>query len=190
MKQGRAVRQPNAAVVVSQDDDGLLLQPAPLQRLDPLTRGSLFHEIQAEFFPIVKAMERGGEGRLAALFGLVGAINLPIIHYSVLWWRTLHQGQSISIAGGSSIAPELLWPLPLTMIGFTALFAAVSLMFAGNVLAAVGQRPAEGAAVLIAYTVHTQQAVKADASQGSWWPKGLRQAGTLVGLARFELATP
>jgi len=72
--------------------------------------------------------ERGGEGRMAALFGLVGAVNLPIIHYSVLWWRTLHQGQSISLAGGSSIAPELLWPLPLTMIGFTALFAAVALM--------------------------------------------------------------
>ena len=72
--------------------------------------------------------ERGGEGRMAALFGLVGAVNLPIIHYSVLWWRTLHQGQSISLAGGSSIAPELLWPLPLTMVGFTALFAAVALM--------------------------------------------------------------
>jgi len=72
--------------------------------------------------------ERGGEGRMAALFGLVGAVNLPIIHYSVLWWRTLHQGQSISLAGGSTIAPELLWPLPLTMLGFSALFAAVALM--------------------------------------------------------------
>ena len=72
--------------------------------------------------------ERGGDGRMAALFGLVGAVNLPIIHYSVLWWRTLHQGQSISISGGSSIAPELLWPLPLTMVGFTAIFAAVTLM--------------------------------------------------------------
>jgi heme exporter protein C len=72
--------------------------------------------------------ERGGEGRMAALFGLVGAVNLPIIHYSVLWWRTLHQGQSISISQGSSIAPELLWPLPLTMLGFTAIFAAVVLM--------------------------------------------------------------
>jgi heme exporter protein C len=72
--------------------------------------------------------ERGGEGRMAALFGLVGAINLPIIHYSVLWWRTLHQGQSISITQGSSIAPELLWPLPLTMVGFSAIFAAVTLM--------------------------------------------------------------
>ena len=65
---------------------------------------------------------------MAALFGVVGAVNLPIIHYSVLWWRTLHQGQSISVAQGSSIAPELLWPLPLTMFGFTAIFAAVALM--------------------------------------------------------------
>lgn len=72
--------------------------------------------------------ERGGQGRMAAIFGLVGAINLPIIHYSVLWWRTLHQGQSISVAGGSTIAPEILWPLPLTMLGFTAVFAAVTLM--------------------------------------------------------------
>ncbi len=71
--------------------------------------------------------ERGGEGRMAAIFGLVGAINLPIIHYSVLWWRTLHQGQSIGLTG-SSIAPSLLWPLPLTTLGFTLLFTAAILM--------------------------------------------------------------
>ena len=71
--------------------------------------------------------ERGGEGRMAAIFGLAGAINLPIIHYSVLWWRTLHQGQSISL-GGSSIAPALLWPLPLTLLGFTGLFTGAVLM--------------------------------------------------------------
>lgn len=71
--------------------------------------------------------ERGGDGRMAAIFGLAGAINLPIIHYSVLWWRTLHQGQSISLSG-STIAPSLLWPLPLTLIGFTGLFAAAVLM--------------------------------------------------------------
>ena len=72
--------------------------------------------------------ERGGEGRLAALFGLVGAVNLPIIHFSVLWWRTLHQGQSISLGGGSSIDNAILWPLPLTLLGFTLLFAAIVLM--------------------------------------------------------------
>ena len=71
--------------------------------------------------------ERGGEGRMAAIFALVGAVNLPIIHYSVRWWRTLHQGQSISL-GGSSISPDLLWPLGLTMVGFSSLFAGVVLM--------------------------------------------------------------
>jgi len=71
--------------------------------------------------------ERGGDGRLAALFGVVGAINLPIIHYSVLWWRTLHQPQSITL-GSSSIAPELAWPLRISVLGFTAIFAALVLM--------------------------------------------------------------
>lgn len=71
--------------------------------------------------------ERSGDGRITAIFGLVGAINLPIIHYSVLWWRTLHQGQSISFSG-STIAPSILWPLPLTFFGFTLLFAAAVLM--------------------------------------------------------------
>lgn len=78
--------------------------------------------------------ERGGKGHIAAIFGLLGAINLPVIHYSVLWWRTLHQGQSISVTG-SSIAPQILWPLPLTMIGFTALFAAAVLMLMRKELA-------------------------------------------------------
>jgi heme exporter protein C len=71
--------------------------------------------------------ERGGEGRIAAIYGLVGAINLPIIHYSVLWWRTLHQGESIGFTS-STIDSSILWPLPLTMIGFTCLFGAVVLM--------------------------------------------------------------
>ena len=81
--------------------------------------------------------ERGGEGRIAALFGIVGAVNLPIIHYSVLWWRTLHQGESISLTGGSKIASALLWPLPLTLLGFTLLFAAVTLMRMRTELAVV-----------------------------------------------------
>ena len=75
----------------------------------------------------VAEKERGGEGRLAALFGLVGAINLPIIHYSVLWWRTLHQGQSIGISG-SSISNDILWPLLMSAVGFTCLFGAAVLM--------------------------------------------------------------
>ena len=49
--------------------------------------------------------------RAACLLALVGAVNLPIIHYSVKWWNTLHQGSSISLLGGSSIDASMLWPL-------------------------------------------------------------------------------
>jgi heme exporter protein C len=78
--------------------------------------------------------DKGGASRAAAVFGLVGAVNLPVIHFSVLWWRTLHQGESISL-GGSTIAPSLLWPLPLALLGFTLLFAAIVLMRMRTMLA-------------------------------------------------------
>jgi heme exporter protein C len=70
--------------------------------------------------------EESGQ-RITAIFGMVGAVNLPIIHYSVLWWKTLHQGQSIGITG-SSIDSSLLWPLPLSALGFTLIFASIVLM--------------------------------------------------------------
>jgi heme exporter protein C len=73
--------------------------------------------------------EKDGEGRLTAIFGLVGAVNLPIIHYSVVWWNTLHQGQSISIVRRSStIDASMLWPLLVSALGFSLLFGAVVLM--------------------------------------------------------------
>jgi len=73
--------------------------------------------------------ERGGEGRITAIFGLVGAINIPIIHYSVEYWNTLHQGQSISfLRASSSIHPSMLWPLLASALGFTLLFGSVVLM--------------------------------------------------------------
>ena len=73
--------------------------------------------------------ERGGDGRITAIFGLLGAINIPIIRYSVEWWNTLHQGQSISFTGGgSSIDSSMLWPLGLSVLGFSFLFGAIVLM--------------------------------------------------------------
>jgi heme exporter protein C len=73
--------------------------------------------------------EKGGEGRLAAIFGLVGAVNLPIIHFSVTWWNTLHQGQSISfVRGTSTIDGSMLWPLLVSALGFTLLFGSIVLM--------------------------------------------------------------
>jgi len=65
-----------------------------------------------------------GQGAAPAIFGLLGAINIPIIHYSVLWWNTQHQPPSIT-AGKSAIAGDFLWPLLLAMLGFTLVFAGV-----------------------------------------------------------------
>ena len=73
--------------------------------------------------------EKGGEGRITAIFGLVGAVNLPIIRYSVEWWESVHQKASISlIEGRSSIDSSMLWPLLVSALGFSLLFGAIVLM--------------------------------------------------------------
>jgi heme exporter protein C len=76
----------------------------------------------------------GGISRVTAIYGLVGAINIPIINRSVVWWKSLHQGPSITLKG-SSIAPEILWPLGFTVIGFSLLFGAIVLMRMRAILA-------------------------------------------------------
>nr|WP_176484723.1 heme ABC transporter permease CcmC [Sphingomonas spermidinifaciens] len=79
--------------------------------------------------------QRGGDGRIPALFGLAGTVLLPIIRYSVVWWNTLHQGQSLTLTK-STIDNAILWPLPFTLVGFTLLFAGIVLMRMRAMLAA------------------------------------------------------
>jgi heme exporter protein C len=57
--------------------------------------------------------------RASAILALVGAVNLPIIFFSVDWWNTLHQGESI-LSG--KIAPVFLWPLLVMMAAYGFLF--------------------------------------------------------------------
>ena len=64
-------------------------------------------------------------GRAAAVLGLVGLINLPIVKFSVDWWNTLHQPASLLRAGGTSLDPVFLWPLLTMMAAYGALFLAV-----------------------------------------------------------------
>ncbi len=78
----------------------------------------------------------GGNGRVAAVFGLVGAVNIPIIHYSVLWWNSLHQPPSISM-GKSEMGAEFLWPLMAATIGFSLIFGGVVLARMRAILADV-----------------------------------------------------
>lgn len=49
--------------------------------------------------------------RAAAVLSLVGVVNVPIIHFSVQWWNTLHQGETVRMFGENSIHPSMLWPL-------------------------------------------------------------------------------
>lgn len=63
--------------------------------------------------------------RGAAILAIVGVVNLPVIKFSVDWWNTLHQGESIFRSGGPVIATVFLWPLFIMLAGYTALFAAL-----------------------------------------------------------------
>ncbi len=63
--------------------------------------------------------------RSAAIIAIVGLVNLPIIKYSVDWWNTLHQSESIIRMDGPTIDPSMLWPLFTMIIAFTLYFFAV-----------------------------------------------------------------
>ena len=64
--------------------------------------------------------ERGGKA--AAILAIVGAVNLPIVKFSVDWWNTLHQPESLLRLDGPTIHPSMLAPLLVMGVGFTALY--------------------------------------------------------------------
>lgn len=70
----------------------------------------------------------GRAARVVAVLTLVGSINIPIIKFSVDWWNSIHQGESIFKAGGPSIAGSMLWPLILSTFAATIMLAALLLM--------------------------------------------------------------
>src|SRR5438034_853148 len=65
--------------------------------------------------------------RAVAVLTLVGAINIPIIKFSVDWWNTLHQPASVLRLGGSTIHPTILVPLIVMLVAFTLLFLTLHL---------------------------------------------------------------
>src|SRR5712671_947883 len=66
-------------------------------------------------------------GRAAAILTLVGAINLPIIKFSVDWWNTLHQPASVFRLGGPALHPTILTPLLVMGLAFLLLFLTLHL---------------------------------------------------------------
>lgn len=70
--------------------------------------------------------------KAAGIFTLTAAVIIPIIHYSVEWWNTLHQPASVFRMGGPKIAAAMLWPLLIMAIAFTLLFVTLHLMAIRN----------------------------------------------------------
>ena len=67
--------------------------------------------------------DREKADRVSALLAVVGVVNVPIVHYSVQWWTTLHQGPTLIRPGGPSITLDMLVPLLIMIAGFTLFFA-------------------------------------------------------------------
>ena len=87
------------------------------------------------YIALSSALAREGQSsRIAAIFGLVGAINIPIINRSVVWWNSLHQPPSLTM-GNSAIDPVFLYPLLGATLGFSLLFGAIVLMRMRTILA-------------------------------------------------------
>lgn len=71
--------------------------------------------------------DRRAAARAACFLALIGVVNLPIVHFSVVWWNTLHQGSTIRLFGESTMDPAMLPPLLLMALG-------TKLWFAGSLL--------------------------------------------------------
>jgi heme exporter protein C len=72
--------------------------------------------------------DRRNAGRASAVLALVGVVNIPIIHYSVMWWNTLHQGPTVTKLDAPSIHLSMLVPLLIMALGFKLFYATLVLL--------------------------------------------------------------
>jgi len=72
--------------------------------------------------------DRRTAARAGAVLALVGVVNIPIIHYSVIWWNTLHQGPTVTKLDAPSIHIDMLIPLLVMGLAFMCYFIALLLV--------------------------------------------------------------
>jgi heme exporter protein C len=89
------------------------------------------------YIALVNAFDDSARGqRTASVLLLVGAVNLPIIKFSVDWWNTLHQPASVVRFDGPAIHASMLWPLLIMSVGFTMFYFVVMILRLRGELAA------------------------------------------------------
>jgi heme exporter protein C len=81
----------------------------------------LFLYIAVMLFQSAMAHKQSGE-RATAILILVGFVDIPIIHYSVYWWNTLHQGATLKLLEPSAIDSSMLYPLLSMMVAFLSYY--------------------------------------------------------------------
>jgi len=67
--------------------------------------------------------DRRSAARAASLLALVGLVNIPIIHFSVKWWSTLHQGQTVSLTGEQHMHISMLIPMLIMAVATKSFYA-------------------------------------------------------------------
>jgi heme exporter protein C len=80
--------------------------------------------------------DKARAARLAAVVAIVGFVNVPIIHFSVDWWNSLHQPASVFRPDGPTVAPSMLTPLFLMALAYTTGYGAMVLASIRNELVA------------------------------------------------------
>ena len=81
------------------------------------------------YIALVNAFDDPNRGyRAGGILALVGAVNLPVIKFSVDWWNTLHQPASVVRLDGPAIHPDMLWPLLIMAAGFKLFFVTVLIL--------------------------------------------------------------
>ncbi len=81
------------------------------------------------YIALVNAFDDPARGaKPAAILALVGAVNLPIIKFSVDWWNTLHQPATLVTMEGPKLDPSMMWPLLAMIVGFNLFYVTVGIL--------------------------------------------------------------
>ena len=78
-------------------------------------------------FKFLSSANSSKADKASAVLALVGVVNIPIIHFSVEWWSSLHQGPTLIRKGGPAIEAGMLYPLLAMLLGFSLVFGALLL---------------------------------------------------------------